>query len=197
MSSASVFKRLSARYPSPKKVQEYLRTFKYNKEKEGGTIRSALSTLQKKEAHCLEACLIAAAILEHQGFEPILLCMDSSDNLNHAVFAFKGKSGWGSIGRSREPGLHGRAPKFRTLKALAMSYAEPFVDKTGSLTGYHTVSLDEMNTDWRFSKRNVWKVDRIIVAKKYVKIKPKAKTVEKLKARYAKQGPIPRGKNWW
>jgi hypothetical protein len=197
MSASTVFKKLAEKYPSPRKVQAYLRTLHYNKEEEIETVRSALSTSQLKEAHCLEACLLAAAILEHQGYPPILLCMDSSDNLNHAVFAFREKSGWGSIGRSREPGLHGRAPKYRDLKALALSYDAPFVDKTGSLIGYHSVSLDEMNTDWRLSKRNVWKVDRIITSKKYLKLKPDAEKVKKLKDQYLKRGPIQHGKNWW
>jgi hypothetical protein len=193
----SSFIALSKKYPSPRQVQKFLRTINYNRELKKETVRSALSAYQKQEAHCLEACFIAAAILEQQGYPPLLLCLDSSDNLNHAVFIFETKTGWGSIGRSREPGLHGRAPIYKSIKDLAMSYAAPFVDKTGSLIGYHVISLDDAGADWRFSKRNVWKVDRYIVAKKYKKIKPNAATVKLLRKDYFKKGPIPHVKNWW
>lgn len=41
-----------------------------------------------------------------------------------------------------------------------MSYFEPYVDKTGRVTGYGVASLYELGDyDWRFSMRNVWKVE--------------------------------------
>jgi len=196
MTSPLIFKKLSQKYSTPEKVQSFLRTLKYNRETVAETIRSAYVTYKKREAHCLEACLLAAAILEHQGFPPLLLCLDSSDNLNHAVFIYKTKTGWGAIGRSREPGLHGREPRFRSIRSLALSYADFFVDKTGSLIGYHVISLDDIGTNWRFSPRNVWKVDQMIVTKKYIKISPNPKRVKLLRKKYLKNGPISAGKYW-
>lgn len=194
---SSLFKKLSARYGTPKEVQDWLRTFRYNREEKGETLRSAKRVFELKKAHCLEACLLAAAILEEKGYPPLLLCMDSLDNLNHAVFIFKTKTGWGAIGRSREPGLHGREPRFRTIKALVRSYVDTFIDKTGRLTGYHVVNLNEIASDWRFSSRNVWKVDRVIVTTRYQKIKTSRARFLKLKKRYLESGPIQSGKYWW
>jgi hypothetical protein len=125
------------------------------------------------------------------------LCLDSSDNLNHAVFVFQKGNKWGAVGRSREPGLHGREPRYRSIRELALSYDEPFVDKTGSLIGYHLISLDDTGADWRHSKRNVWKADRYIVTKKYLKLKPSEAKVRKLRKIYLEKGSIPIKKFWW
>lgn len=192
-----LFVNLSKRYSTPLKVQKWLRKFHYNREKNGETLRSAKQVFLRKEAHCLEASLIAAAILEHQGYPPLLLCLDSLDNLNHTVFIFKTKTGWGAVGRSREPGLHGRAPRFRTVKALAQSYSDPFVDKTGRLLGYHVVNLNDIPSDWRFSDRNVWKVDQVIVKTRYLKLKSSKARFLRLRKKYWSEGPIPNGKFWW
>jgi hypothetical protein len=117
---------LSSRYPTPEKVQRLLREqFEYNSEENGETVQSALRTWQTKKAHCLEASMLAAAVLEHQGFPPLVLSLESQDGLDHVLFVFKDKSAWGSISRSREEGLHGRKAVFRSLRDLARSYAEP------------------------------------------------------------------------
>ena len=52
---------------------------------------------------------------------------------------------WGSVARSRDPGLHGRKPVFATPRALALSYVDPYVDYTGRVTGYAVVDLRD---DW-------------------------------------------------
>jgi hypothetical protein len=45
----------------------------YNWESEGGTMRSFRELLKKNEAHCLEAAIAAAVILEQHGYPPLLL----------------------------------------------------------------------------------------------------------------------------
>ena len=68
---------------------------------------------------------------------------------------------WGAVARSRDVGLHGRRPVFRSLRHLAYSYFDPYVDSTARITGYGLASLYELGGyDWRFSRRNVWKVER-------------------------------------
>ena len=63
----------------------------------------------------------------------------------------------------RDPGLHGRRPVFRTLRHLAQSYFEPFIDRTGCLKAYGAVDLRVPGTyDWRLSEGNVWKVERLL-----------------------------------
>ena len=66
--------------------------------------------------------------------------------------------------RSRDPGLHGRKPVFRTPRQLAASYMDAYVDLTGRVTGYAVCDLRELGDyDWRLSSRNVWKVERWLI----------------------------------
>ena len=195
--SETTFKKLAKKYRTPKQVQAFLRKLNYNHEKKSETVRSAFSACQAKETHCLEACFVAAAILEQNGYPPLLLCMDSSDNINHCVYLFETKTGWGSIGRSRLPGLHGRQPVFKTVEELVLSYTDAFVDATGHLIGWHVMSLDDAGADWRASKRNVWKVDHYTVSKKYKKLTLARKRLRKLRHDFLTIGPIPSGKYWW
>src|SRR3712207_6481721 len=49
---------------TPREVQRYLRTVPYNWELEGGTLRSFREVVRRNTAHCLEAALAAAVMLE-------------------------------------------------------------------------------------------------------------------------------------
>lgn len=192
--NTDVFLRLAKKLKNPKKVQDFLKTFKYNKK---DTLRSAHECLKSKEAHCMEAAMLAAAILEPLGYPTLIISFESIDGLDHVIFVFKEKGKWGSIGRSRDLGLHGRAPKFSSIKTLAMSYYDPYVDSTGKITAYQLANLDETKTDWRFSKKNVWKAERYLLELKHIKIKSSAQKYKKLKDNYFKNGPLLTGKNWW
>jgi hypothetical protein len=71
---------------------------------------------------------------------------------------------WGSVARSRDPGLHGRKPVFATPRALAASYLDEYVDLTGRITAFALVDLRVMGAyDWRLSGKNVWKVERMLL----------------------------------
>ena len=68
------------------------------------------------------------------------------------------------MARSRDPGLHGRKPVFRSPRALAESYCDAYIDFTGRLTGYAVVDLGGMGGyDWRFARRNVWGVEKLLL----------------------------------
>lgn len=192
--SPFIFDKLSQRLNSPIKVQKFLKTFKYNKK---DTLRSAYACLTSKEAHCMEAAMLAAAILEKKGYPPLIISFESQDGLDHVIFVFKHKGLWGSIGRSRDYGLHGRAPKFKTIKSLALSYYAPYVDKTGKITAYQLAHLDDTETNWRYSKRNVWKAERYLLDLKHIKISSDPKKFKRLKDNYLKNGPLKKGKHWW
>ncbi len=74
----------------------------YNWERSGGTMRSFREVLKRNEAHCLEAAVAAAVILEQHGYPPLLLDLESVDLLDHVIFVFQQRGLWGSIGRSRD-----------------------------------------------------------------------------------------------
>jgi hypothetical protein len=193
-----LFKRISQRYPRPRDVQKFLRKMKYNTEEEGETQLSALSALKKGRAHCLEATLIAAAILEHSGYPPLVMSLESKDDLDHVIFIFREKTGWGAVARSRMEGLHGRKPVFKTLKSLALSYFDPFIDKTGRLTSFAVANLNEINSPWRDSRRQVWKVVNFLIELKHTKLKVSDSRYRKWFDYYKKTGQSgSRQSSWW
>ena len=158
-------RRLIARLRTPAEVQGYLNRLPYNHERGGETLRGFRGVVRDGCAHCLEAALFAAAVLEHHGCPPLVISFESVDKLDHVIFAYRERGRWGSIARSRDPGLHGRLPVFATPRALAASYMDPYVDFTGRVTGFALVDLaKEMGRyDWRLSDRNVWKVEQMLI----------------------------------
>src|SRR5438105_11410487 len=158
-------RRLIARLGSPPAVQCYLNRLPYNDEPHGrATLRSFRGVVGHHTAHCLEAALAAAVILEQHGYPPLVLSFESIDELDHVIFVYRRNGRWGSVARSRDPGLHGRKPVFATPRALAMSYFDPYIDFTGRITGYSVVDLRGLgNYDWRLADTNVWKVERVLL----------------------------------
>jgi hypothetical protein len=147
-------------------VQRYLNHLPYNTEPHGrATLRSFRGVVTHGCAHCLEAALFAAVVLEAHGYPPLVLSFESIDHLDHVIFVYQRRGKWGSVARSRDPGLHGRKPVFATPRALALSYADPYVDLTGRVTGYAVVDVaKEMGTyDWRLADTNIWKVERMLL----------------------------------
>ena len=151
---------LIGRLNTPAKVQRWLTSLPYNWERDGETMRSFREVVKRNEAHCLEACVAAAVILEQHGYPPLLFDLESWDLLDHVIFVFQEKGRWGSIARSRDIGLHGRKPLFRSLRQLVWSYFDPYIDMTGRIKGYGLTSLYELgNYDWRFNRRNMHKIE--------------------------------------
>lgn len=146
------------------------------------TFRSVVAT---RTAHCLEAALTAAVVLEQHGYPPTVMSLESVDGLDHVLFVYKSETGWGSIGRSRDPGLHGRQPVFRSLRTLALTYFDPFIDTTGCLQAYGMVDLRVLGSyDWRLSTGNVWKVERLLYEIPHQAIRYSQDRADRLRRRY-------------
>src|SRR5919112_1982543 len=86
---------------TPRQVQRYLSSIPYNWGREGETQHSFRTALRLREAHCLEAALVAAVILEQHGYPPLLLSLESKDKLDHVIFVYRADGRWGSVARSR------------------------------------------------------------------------------------------------
>jgi len=176
-------RRLVARLRTPLAVQRYLNALPYNTEPPPGraTLRSFRGVVRHRTAHCLEAALFAATVLEQHGYPPLVISFESIDELDHVIFVYqkrfrdpfskstpengsRNRFSWGSVARSRDPGLHGRKPVFATPRALAASYLDEYVDLTGRITAFALVDLRVMGAyDWRLSGKNVWKVERMLL----------------------------------
>jgi len=149
---------------TPRRVQHLLDHLPYNWEKPKETLRSFRGVIAKGTAHCLEAAITAAVILEQHGYPPLVLSLESVDLLDHVLYLFKENGRWGALARSREAGLQGRKPVFRSVRELVLTYVEPYVDYTGRLRGYGVGNLHDLGDyDWRFSRKNVWKVEQYLL----------------------------------
>jgi hypothetical protein len=179
-------RRLIDRLRTPPAVQRYLNALPYNTEPGGrATQRSFRGVVRRGAAHCLEAALFAAVVLEQHGFPPLVLSFESTDHLDHVIFVYRRRGRWGSVARSRDPGLHGRKPVFRTARALAQSYFDPYVDLSGRITGYTVVDLRVLGRyDWRLADTNVWKVERMLLDLRHRPIASSDRRVDALRARY-------------
>jgi hypothetical protein len=172
---------------TPQAVQCFLNALPYNTEPPPGraTLRSFREVVRHQTVHCLEAALTAATILEQHGYPPLVLSFESIDELDHVLFVYRTNGGWGSVARSRDPGLHGRKPVFASPRALALSYVDPYVDFTGRVKGYAVVDLRILGSyDWRLSAQNVWKVERVLLDTPHRPIRTSDRRYRQLLARY-------------
>ena len=182
-------RRLIRRLRTPAAVQGFLNRLPYNTEPPPAppTRRTFRGVLRHRTAHCLEAALTATVILEQHGHPPLVMSLESIDGLDHVIFVYRTERGWGSVARSRDPGLHGRRPVFRTLRALALSYFEPFIDTSGCLKGYGVVDLRVLGRyDWRLAEGHVWKVEPLLFDIPHRAIRWSAVRVDRLRAKYFK-----------
>src|SRR5678816_2797447 len=178
-------RRLVERLRSPLAVQRWLNALPYNNERDGETLRSFRGVVSHGMAHCLEAALSAAVILEQHRYPPLVLSFESIDLLDHVIFVYRGRHGWGSVARSRDPGLHGRKPVFATPRALALSYFEPYIDFTGRIKAYAVVDLRVMGSyDWRLATKNVWKVEQMLLDWPHRRIASSNRKADAMRRRY-------------
>jgi len=98
------------KHRTPQQVQSFLRALPYNWEKQGETLRTFRGVVQHWSAHCLEAALTAATILEQHRYPPLLLDLESKDRLDHVLFLFRRRGLYGTVARSRDFGRTGASP---------------------------------------------------------------------------------------
>ena len=193
-----LIKSIAQKHRTPKQVQDLILSFEYNKEPNGETLRSAYQAIKHRTAHCMEASFVAAAILEHHGYPPLVASIESKDNLDHVLFVFKEKGKWGSVSHSRDEGLRGRAPKFRSIRDLVWSYFDQYIDLTGKITAYQLANLNDTHADWRHSDKNVWKAEQFLIDLKHKPLVSSITRYRKALNYYKANGESPKsGKYWW
>jgi hypothetical protein len=180
-------RRLIARLRTPSLVQAYLNALPYNTEPNGETLRSFREVVRHRTAHCFEAAMFACVVLEQHGYPPLVLSFESIDHLDHVLFVYLREGKWGSVARSRDPGLHGRRPVFATPRALARSYVDTYVDYTGGVSAFAVADLREVRgCNWRFSARSVWKAEQYLLDYPHHALRTSRARVDRLRARYVR-----------
>lgn len=168
---------------TPQQVQKWIYSLKYNRDE---TMRTLNGVGRYNKAHCLEAALAAATILEHHGYPPLILDLESADRLDHTLFLYRQNGKFGTIGLSRDIGLAGRKPVYQNLRTLAQSYAAPYIDHKAALTGYSVLDLRTLKRQgWRTSRRSVWHVEQALLKIPHRRLKYSARFVHTWRQRYA------------
>lgn len=194
---AGCYTSLVTRFPSliraiktPRQAQAWLKSLAYNP---ADTMRGLHGVLKYKKAHCLEGALSIATILEARGYPPLILDLESADGLDHTLFLFREKGKYGAVGMSRDFGLHGRKPVFKTVRALAQSYVIPYIDPKARITAYGVFDLRTLkNNSWLTSEKNLWFVEDALREFPHAKITTSPRTIRiwrKKLARWKKKHP--------
>lgn len=170
-SEIKLFKRLD----SPKKIQDYLNSLKFNFEKQGDTCYSPRMVIKNKKAHCMEGAMFAAAVLEFHGYEPLVLDLRSeAHDFDHVVTLFKQFGCFGAISKTNHAVLRYREPIYKTVRELAMSYFHEYFDKKGrkTLREYSgPFNLSKFNKlDWRTTEKNLFDIPNYLDKIKHFKI---------------------------
>lgn len=187
------------RLNTPHKVQAALDAMPYNTELRGETCRSPREVLKRKEAHCIEGALFAAACLRLAGKKPLIVDLESERDHDHVICVFKQGKYWGAISKSRFHSLGYRDPIFKNMRELALSYFPSYHNYRGQKTLKRvSVPVDLSRFDriaWMTSKHDLWDIGNYLFTVKHETLVPrgvKLRTVPAA-AQYADTAQPPKG----
>jgi hypothetical protein len=169
-------RRILGRLRTPEKVQLFLdEEVAYNKEPHGETCGSPRRVLRERAAHCFEGALLAAAALRFHGRRPLVLQMRAEHDDDHVLALFRERpvgGAWGAVARSNFAGLRFRAPVYRSLRELVMSYFEQYYNLRAekSLRSYcRPVDLSRFDArGWETSEEDLWYVSDYLAARRFL-----------------------------
>jgi hypothetical protein len=96
------------------------------------------------------------------GFPPLLLDLEAVQDTDHVLAVWRERGGWGAIAKSNFAGLRFRAPVYRTLRELVMSYFDGYLNLRGerTLRAYsRPLSLarfDRTHAYWETTEDDLW-----------------------------------------
>ena len=153
-------------FRTPAGVQRALEAMPYHI---GSTAWSPRRVLGEGTAHCLEGAIFAAAALRVLGFPPLLLDLEAVQDTDHVIAVFRVRGHWGAIAKSNFSGLRYREPVYRSLRELAMSYFEGYVNLRGdrTLRAYsrpvNLARFDRTHPGWMTSDGALWFIPQHLV----------------------------------
>jgi hypothetical protein len=154
---------------TPARIQKFVDSLTYQY---ADTAWSPRRALRERKGHCLEGALMAAVALRVNGYPPLIIDLEAVRDDDHVVALYREHGLWGGIAKSNFAGLRFRAPIYRTLRELALSYFEHYYNLRGERTlrtysrPIHLARLDRLH--WMTSEEDVWFVaDALIAARHY------------------------------
>jgi hypothetical protein len=158
---------------TPAGIQKFLDSLPYHL---ADTAWSPRRSLREQTAHCLEGALLAAAALRVNSYPPLVIDLEAVRDVDHVIAVFREHGLWGAIAKSNFAGLRFRAPIYRTLRELALSYFESYYNLRGerTLRGYsRPVNLARFDhLDWMTSEKPVWAIAEHLVTVSHVPLFP-------------------------
>lgn len=151
---------------TPRGIQRALDAMPYHI---AGTAWSPRRVLRARTAHCLEGAVFAAAALRVLGYPPLLLDFEAVQDSDHVIAVFRLRGHWGAIAKSNFSGLRYREPVYRTLRELAMSYFEGYVNLRGERTlrafsrPVNLAGFDRLFPKWMVSDADLWWIPEHLV----------------------------------
>ena len=158
---------------TPAQIQKFLDALPYQY---GDTAWSPQRALRERKGHCLEGALLAAAALRIHGHPPLLMDLEAVRDDDHVIALYREGRLWGGIAKSNFAGLRFRAPIYRTLRELALSYFELYYNLRGerTLRSYSgPVNLERLDSrHWMTSEEDVWCVPELLIAARHYPLFP-------------------------
>jgi len=176
---------------TPARIQKFLDELTYQY---ADTAGSPQRVLRERKGHCMEGALLAATALRLQGHPPLLMDLESVRDDDHVLALYRENGLWGSIAKSNFAGLRFRAPVYRTLRELALSYVENYYNLRGerTLRAYsRPVNLKRFDKQhWMTSEEDVWFVAEVLVEARHYPLFPDkvARTLPRLDRRSFEAG---------
>ena len=176
---------------TPARIQKFIDALHYQY---ANTAWSPQRVLRERKGHCLEGALLAAAALRVSGHPPLLMDLEAVHDDDHVIALYRERGLWGGIAKSNFAGLRFRAPIYRTLRELALSYFEHYYNLRGerTLRAYsQPVNLARLDSrDWMTSEEDVWCVPELLIAARHFPLFPDkvARTLPRLDRRSFEAG---------
>ena len=158
---------------TPVRIQKFVDSIEYQY---ADTALSPRRVLRERKGHCLEGALVAAAALRLNGHPPLLMDLEAVRDDDHVIALYREHGLWGGIAKSNFAGLRFRAPVYRTLRELALSYFEHYYNLRGerTLRAYSApvrlARLDRLH--WMTAEEDVWCVADLLIAARHYPIVP-------------------------
>ncbi len=158
---------------TPARIQKFVDALEYQY---ADTAWSPQRVLRERKGHCLEGALLAAAALRVNGYPPLVMDLEAVRDDDHVVAIYRERGLWGGIAKSNFAGLRFRAPIYRTLRELALSYFEHYYNMRGerTLRAYsRPVNLARLDRlDWMTAEEDVWFVAEALIAARHYPLFP-------------------------
>jgi hypothetical protein len=158
---------------TPAQIQRFIDAIEYQY---ADTAWSPQRVLRERKGHCLEGALLAAAALRVNGYPPLLMDLEAVRDDDHVVAIYRERGLWGGIAKSNFAGLRFRAPIYRTLRELALSYFDHYYNLRGERTlrsysvAVNLARLDKLG--WMTAEEDVWCVPELLIAARHYPIVP-------------------------